>query len=153
MVRRHGQPIHNQQLLSASALAWSATKISWVVVTIRISQAHRQSRITSYHSDIAFNFWPPRLWSWPPLACAPSQLSSSSQVLYDGWQPLADTPAMVGNGWHSRRYVQQHLTSTAALAATAAEQPGTADRIPSHDHIAVMSDYWWAHRCDERAID
>jgi hypothetical protein len=63
-------------------------------------------------------------------------------VPYDDWQYLAIAPAMVGNDWHGCQYVQQHLTITPVLAATSVGQSGTADRISSHEHIAVTSEYW-----------
>jgi hypothetical protein len=91
---------------------------------------------------MAFNFWPTHRHSQLPLAGASLRPPSSKQLLYDDWRRLAGAPAMVGNDWHGCQYAQQHLTITSVCAATTAEQPGTADRISSHEHIAVTSEYW-----------
>jgi hypothetical protein len=63
-------------------------------------------------------------------------------VPYDDWQHLASAPAMVGNDRHECQYAQHHLTITSVWAATTAEQPDMADRISSHEHIAVTREYW-----------
>jgi hypothetical protein len=91
---------------------------------------------------MAFNFWPTHRHSRLPLAGASLRPPSSKQLLYDDWRRLAGAPAMVGNDWHGCQYAQQHLTITSVWAATTAEQPGTADRISSQEHIAVTSEYW-----------